>query len=106
MPLLRSWAEIWGVLRIQRRLWGIINLAMIEAEALVWRHGAEGMAAARALEELHRDADTELRLHAWFVRLIAERRLRLLDGCDPAARYEIVTHRACRPGSMIRRQGS
>lgn len=106
MPPLRTWTDVWSMLRVNRRAWSIVNLAMIEAEALVWRHGAEGVAAARAQEKLHRAADMELRLHAWFVRLIAESRLRLLEGCDSATRYEIVSVWAARPQSMIGGQGS
>ena len=83
------------------RLWPIAKLASLEAEALVWRHGAAGVEAARQRERMGRDGGLEERLHDCLVRWLAERRYELLSGVDTGTRYEVVAGWARRPGQMI-----
>jgi hypothetical protein len=72
-----------------------------EAEALVWRRGARGVAMARAAaENPHQGEDR--RRHWRLVLRIAERRFAALDGLDTATMYEVGNSWAQRRGSLIR----
>jgi len=62
-------------------------LARVEAEALVWHHGSDGVAIARAREVLNAGAPRVQRLHDWPVRHLAERRSDLLHGVDVDTLY-------------------
>lgn len=84
----------------------LVDQGIVEAEALVWQHGREGVEAARRLEEAVADAPLAERLYRWHVRATAERRQRLLEAVDPATRYEIVAQWARRRGSMIGSRGA
>ena len=70
------------VLRLFPRVWPIAKLARLEAEALVWRHSAAGVEAARERERMGRGGSLEERLHDWMVRLLAERKHELLSSVD------------------------
>ena len=71
------------------------RLARVEAEALVWHHGSEGVTIARTREARSAGAPRVQRLHDWLVRLLAERSYDLLRGVDVGTRYDV----ACRLGA-------
>ena len=83
------WSRVAEVLRLYAKVWPLYRLALVEAEALVWRHGQEGVEAARARERMA-DGSHEEWLHSWLVRALAERRYDLLRGLDVSTRYEVV----------------
>jgi hypothetical protein len=79
-------------------------VARVEAEALVWHHGSEGVAIARAREALSVGEPRVQRLHDWLVRLLAERSYDLLCSVNVGTRYEVAAAWASRPGQMIIRR--
>jgi hypothetical protein len=94
-------SELADAFRLYRNVFGFFRLAQVEGEALVWRHGSEGVAMARARETQNRGAPRVQRLHDWLVRLLAEQRCDLLRNVDVATRYEVGAAWARRPGQMI-----
>ena len=76
-------------------------MARVEAEALVWHHGSDGVAIARAREVLNAGAPRVERLHDWLLRLLAERSHELPCTMDVDARYDVVAESARRRGQMI-----
>ena len=87
--------------RVYGNLFSFLRLARVEAEALVWHHGSEGVTIARAREAQGAGAPRVQRLHDWLVRQLAERSYGLLRGVDTGTRYEVVAAWARRPGQMI-----
>ena len=79
-------SKLADVLRLYRSGFAFFRLAQVEAEALVWHHGSEGVAIAR--EALNAGEPRVQRLHDWIVRLLAERSHDLLrrGGCRQALR--------------------
>ena len=94
-------SELADVLRLYTRFLAFFRLARVEAEALVWHHGSEGVTIARTREVESAGAPRVQRLHQWMVRLLAERNYDLLRGVDVGTRYEIAAAWARRPGQMI-----
>ena len=94
-------SELADAFRLYRSVVRLLPSGAVEAEALVWRHGSEGVAIARAREAQNRGAPRVQRLHDWLVRLLAERSYDLLRGLDVATRYEVGAAWARRPGQMI-----
>ena len=93
--------ELADVFRLYTRFLGFFRLARVEAEALVWHHGNEGVTIARARQAQSAGASRVQRLHDWLVRLLAERSYDLLRGVDVGTRYDIAAAWARRPGQMI-----
>jgi hypothetical protein len=122
-------SELADVLRLYRSGFAFFRLAQVEAEALVWHHGSEGVAIARAREALNAGEPRVQRLHDWLVRLLAERSHDLFrrGGCRHGLRgrgglgaaagaddhslncawrtrhRQIDAWRSCRPGPLVRR---
>ena len=94
-------SELAEVLRLYTRVLGFFRLARLEAEALVWHHGSEGVTIARTREAQSAGAPRVQRLHDWLVRLLAERSYDLLRGVDVGTRYDVGAAWARRPGQMI-----
>ena len=94
-------SELAEVLRLYTRVLGFVRLARLEAEALVWHHGSEGVAIARTREAQSAGAPRVKRLHDWLVRLLSERSYDLLRGVDVGTRYDVGAAWAGRPGQMI-----
>ena len=82
------WSELPTLLKILSRGRRFYRPAMVGAEALVWLHGAAGVAMAREATRLQADAEPAQRLPAFLVRLIAEDREQWLKDLDPATRYQ------------------
>ena len=89
------------MLRLYPKIWPLFRLARVEAEALVYRYGAEGVEAARQRERMALSGSLAERVHAWMVRVLAERSHALLAGLDTASRYEVLTAWEARPGQMM-----
>ena len=81
---------------LQRR-----HAAVVEAEALIWRRGARGLALARAAAADAHQGEVRRR-HYRMVAAIAERRLVALDGLDTATAFDVGNRWAQRRGSLIR----
>jgi hypothetical protein len=79
-------SELMSAFRLYRNIGGFFRLAEVEAEALVWHHGSEGVAIARAREQQNRCAPRVQRLHDWLVRVLAEQRYGLLHSLDVGTR--------------------
>ena len=73
MCVLSFRSELADTFRLYRTAFAFFRPARVEAEALVWHYGSEGVAIARAREVLNAGAPRVQRLHDWLVRLLAER---------------------------------
>ena len=96
-------SELADVFRLYGIILSLFRLARVEAEALVWHHGSEGVTIARTREAGSADAPRAQRLHDWLVRTLAERSYELLRDVDIGTRYEVAAAWARRPGQMILR---
>lgn len=84
-----------------RRLVAIWRLARVQAEALVWRHGAAGVEAARERLRAAAGAPTPDWTLAWLACRIAEDRQRRLASADTATRYAILAEWRSRRGALL-----
>jgi hypothetical protein len=99
--LLSYRSELADIVRLPFRAFAVFRLARVEAEALVWHCGREGVAVARAREKQSVGAPRVQWLHDWLVRVLAERSFRLLRGVGVGTRYDVAAAWARRPGQMI-----
>jgi hypothetical protein len=93
--------ELADALVLYGTVFAFFRLAPVEAEALVWHHGREGVAIACARETLNAGEPRVQRLHDWLVRLLAERSYDLLCRVDVGTGYAVAAIWASRPGQMI-----
>lgn len=96
-----TWSDLGDVIRLYPKLLPMFRLARREAEALVYRFGAEGVAVAREQERQALSEPLPARLYAWLVRLLAQQDYELLTRLDTASRYEVLANWRSRPGQMI-----
>lgn len=98
-----------AILRTIRRLphiWRRYKAARLEAEALVWHHGAQGVAIAEArAAAVAADASHEEWAYERSVARIAAQRHRLLEAADTATRHELGEEWMRRCGQMIAEAG-